>query len=51
MSKFSKIKRLMKGTGLPEKLTASLVHSYDKAPDETLKEDKRLKLNKKVVKI
>ena len=49
--KFNKIKSMMKGTGLAPKLTQATVHKYDKAPDETLKEDKKLKLAKKVVKI
>lgn len=49
--KFNKIRQLLKGTGMVNKLTPAYEKQYDKSPDETLKEDPKLKYTKKTVKI
>ena len=49
--RFKKLKTLIKGSGMPVKLSPGYVHTYDKAPDETLVKPADLKMNKKVVKL
>lgn len=49
--KFDKIRSLLKGTGLPNRLSPAAEHLIDKSPDVTLKQDPKLRYMKKIVKI
>ena len=50
-SKFAKIGKLIKPSGMIEKLSPLYEHQIDKSPDATLMKPNALKMNKKVVKL